>query len=86
MAHSARTLSKPRIRNWRNPRACFDRLACPPALIFAHSLDAGKLSSRLGCVRGGGSLAPGRAGNSVSGPAGRRMADGRRRGLKKARA
>jgi hypothetical protein len=26
MAHSARTLSMPRIRNWRNPRAC---LICP---------------------------------------------------------
>jgi hypothetical protein len=71
MAHSARTLSKPRIRNWRNPRACFDLLACPPALIFTRIASMPEnFPAGWVCVRGGGSLAPGRAGNSVSGPAG----------------
>src|SRR5260221_8703804 len=70
MAHSARTLSMPRIRNWRNPRACLicpntgsgsclrnrQGLAWPPALIFARMAST-RVAYPSGCSEGGAARA-----------------------------
>jgi hypothetical protein len=89
MAHSTRTWSRPRIRNWRNPRALLDLaehwlgelLAQPVGAFMSAGLDlrAHGRNTRRRFDRRSGGLVHGHAGNSisgnsVSGPAGRHIA------------